>query len=237
MTSRRSPGPPGPPRRRWTAADDALLRARFPDEITRDLARELGRTPAAVANHAASLGLHKSATFFAAPVSGRLASGSTLGRSTRFAPGLTPWNKGTHYVAGGRSAATRFKPGEHRGAANRNWRPVGSYRISRDGYLQRKVTEAGSCSREYARRWQNVHRLVWIAAHGPIPPHHVVWFKPGQRTTVLAEITPDRLECISLRESMRRNSLHTNYPPELQQLMQLRGVLTRKLRQHEEDHA
>lgn len=222
------------PRHYWTAQEIAVLRARYADEATAAIGEDLHRAPRSVYAKANELGLRKSAAFYALPLSGRLRPGARLGGSTRFKPGHQTWNKGTHFKAGGRSVQTQFKKGERRGRANLNYKPIGTYRLSKDGYLQRKVTDAGTCNREYARRWVNVHRLVWQAAHGRIPRGHVVWFKPGQRTAVLDEITADRLECITNAESMRRNSIHTRYPPEVAKLIQLRGVLTRKLNTKEQ---
>jgi hypothetical protein len=46
------------------------------------------------------------------------------------------------------------------------------------------------------------------------------------KTTKLEEITLDRLECITHAELMKRNSIY-NHPPEVIELMRLRGVLNR----------
>ena len=54
------------------------------------------------------------------------------GINTRFPKGIIPWNKGLHFVAGGRSAETRFKPGQIRGSAARKYKPVGSITIRKD---------------------------------------------------------------------------------------------------------
>jgi hypothetical protein len=37
------------------------------------------------------------------------------------------------------------------------------------------------------RNWVAVHRLVWEQAHGPVPPGHIVVFRPGRHTTDLDE--------------------------------------------------
>jgi hypothetical protein len=148
-----------------------------------------------------------------------MARGDHKGHQTQFKPGLVPWNKGKHHVAGGRSAETRFKAGN----MPCTWKPVGSLRIA-DGYLQRKVTDTRCTSRD----WVAVHRLVWEAEHGPTPPGDVVVFKPGCRTAVEAEITLDAVELVSRSELMKRNSVH-NLPKELVELVQLRGALNRKI--------
>jgi hypothetical protein len=79
------------------------------------------------------------------------------------------------------------------------------------------------------RDWQSAHRLVWIAANGPIPAGHVVRFKDGRHTTEVEKITIDALECITLAENMRRNSFCNNYPPEMVKLIQTRGHMNRMI--------
>ncbi|MFD1839535.1 hypothetical protein [Paracidovorax cattleyae] len=61
-----------------------------------------------------------------------------------------------------------------------------------------------------------------------MPDGHICVFKPGQRTTVLEEITADRVECISRAENARRNHPR-NKSPELAKLVQLKGAITRQV--------
>ncbi len=210
------------PRRYWTDAELEQLRTLYPDFTGQIVADRLGRDVRAVYQKARALGLNKSAAFLASDLSGRMQRGRTDPRlvATQIKPGTTPWNKGTHYVAGGRSAETRFKPGNH----PHTWRPIGSFRISKGGYLQRKETDTGYPPRD----WVSVHRSVWEAAHGPIPPKHLVVFRPGMRTNVLEEITVDRLECISMAENAQRNHPRSRNP-ELARLVQLKGAITRQV--------
>ena len=210
----------------WTPAEVATLQAQYPHTVTHQIAQALGRPLRAVYAKANNLGLHKSAEFAASDKSGRLLKGGKLGQQHQFKPGLVPWNKGTHWTAGGRSAETRFKAGNMSGSAQHNWVPIGSLRICADGYLERKTTDDPSIYP--ARRWVAVHRLVWEAAHGPIPPGHIVIYKPGQKTAVLADIIPDRLECISRKEHARRNHPRS-HSPELAKLVQLKGAITRQV--------
>ena len=137
-----------------------------------------------------------------------------------------PWNTGTHFVAGGRSAETRFKPG----TVPPNHKPLGSERVV-DGYLQRKMTDTGYPPRD----WVPVHVLIWREAHGPVPPDHAVRFKDGDRRNFdLAN-----LECISRADLMRRNTRH-NLPKPLADIIALRAALNRKinrLRRQTDDHA
>lgn len=104
--------------------------------------------------------------------------------------------------------------------------PIGAERINSDGLLERKVAHGGAVNA--ARRWVGVHRLVWEAAHGPVPPGHAVCFKRGCATTAASEITLDRLELLSSADQMRRNS-YLRFGPDIARLIQLRGALNRQL--------
>lgn len=213
-------------KRTWSTTDIALLRERFPHERTADVALALGRSYSTVAQKAAKLGIAKSAAYLASPAARR--TDGKKGTATRFTPGTKPWNKGVPGSTGQHpnSRAHHFKPGEMRGMAQHNYVPVGTTRISKDGYLERKVNDTHPTP---ARRWVGEHRIVWEAEHGPIPAGHAVVFLPGRKTTDPALIHPDALELISRRELMARNSVHAKYPPELARVAQLRGAITRQI--------
>ena len=68
--------------------------------------------------------------------------------------------KSAEYLASPLSG--RFKPG------NRPWthRPVGAQRITKDGYLQRKVSDTGYTPRD----WTGEHILMWEAVLCPWIP-------------------------------------------------------------------
>ncbi len=210
-------------RNRWTHSQDDALRQRYADEPASAIAAAMGLTAAQIYNRAAALGLRKSASFYAGDKAGRIQRGQQHPRmvATQFRPGLVPWNKGTNFVSGGRSAETRFAPG----IKPHNTLPVGSYRVNKDGHLQRKVGEAKGSN---SRRWRGVAELVWVAAHGPLPPGHIVVFRPGCFSAVLEHITLDRVECISKAENARRNHPR-NKSPELGRLVQLKGQITRQV--------
>lgn len=209
------------PYAKWPDADVQLLRALYPNQKSEDVAAALGKTTAQVYSKAAALGLKKSADYLAGPHACRLRRGDNVGAGFRFQAGVQPWNKGKNFVAGGRSAETRFAPG----AMPHNTQPIGSYRLTKDGTLQRKISEDKGNN---SKRWRGVHELVWVEVNGPVPLKHIVVFKPGQRTAELEEITIDRVECITLAENMNRNTRH-NMPKELSDLIQLRGALNRQI--------
>jgi hypothetical protein len=119
-------------------------------------------------------------------------------------------------------AQTQFKAGRK----PQTWKPIGSTRISKDGYLQRKVSDTGYPPRD----WVGVHVLTWEKAHGPVPPGHIVAFKDRKKDNTVLE----NLELLSRRELMLRNTIH-NYPPELAAVIRMNGALRRKIRSiHEE---
>lgn len=205
-------------RPKWRPTPEQLevVRAKFPHMRTADLAAQLGVGYHQLQKCASGLGLRKSEEFLTGPEGGRL--DGVRGGGARFAKGHVPWTKGRKFP-GGLSPQTLFKAGKK----PHNYLPTGSYRIGA-GYLQRKVSETGYPPHD----WQMVHRLVWQEAHGPIPDGYAVAFRPGRRSTVLEEITLDALELVEKAEVMRRNSI-SNLPPELVELVRLRGVVTREI--------
>ena len=195
--------------RPWSEADLQSLRALYPNINNVELGALFERTARAINVQAVKLGLRKSQQFMDQ-------------HSTRFKPGLVPWNKGAEYQPGGRCAETQFRPGQR----PHTWVPIGSYRLDKTGTLQRKISDDPGGPH---KRWRSVHELVWVEHHGPVPAGHVVVFRPGRKQTDPALITIDAVECISRAELMRRNSSWTTLPPELARLVQLRGALTRQI--------
>lgn len=218
-------------RHRWTPADDRKLARLYQDRSAVECAEALGVTLGAIHNRVHFLGLSKSSEWIAERTRRRWAEGRHEGSLRGLALGRG-WNKGLPQSewlseeARRRVARTHFCKGEMAGVAQLNWVPVGSQKV-RDGQLVRKITDDPAIYP--AARWKPVARIVWEAANGPVPAGHIVRFKDGMSTTVEAEITLDRLECISRAENMRRNSYHTRYPKEVAQLIQLRGALNRKI--------
>jgi hypothetical protein len=220
------------PRRAWTEFELAVMRMHYAKTLTADLAELFSRPADHVYAKARNMGLSKAQEFQATASSGRILRGGRLSVDTQFKPGMTPANKGKKMPAGwapGDMAKTQFKPG----SKPVTWRPVGTCVVNGDGYLDRKVAD-GTGPRHHF--WKPVHRLVWIEANGEIPAGHVVVFKPGQFTNVLEEITLDRVECITRRDLMLRNTFH-NLPPQLREIVHLRSAITRQINQQTKEES
>ncbi len=210
-------------KRLWSAADDARLRELYPHESTASIAQKLRRTVCSTNARANNLGLRKSAAYLASPDACRLRRGDNVGARYRFKKGQTPPNKGLRRPGwfSGRMKDTQFKKGQRNGRAARVYKPIGTERISKDGYLERKISEA----LPFQRRWRAVHLIVWEAANGPLPTGHAIAFKNGDK----ADVRLNNLECITRRELMARNTVH-NLPKPLAQTVQLLGALKRQIR-------
>lgn len=226
------------PRKPWQDWEIELLRWGYADSLTSDMALALGREEYSVARKANGMGLHKSDAHrarLADDARAALLAPGHGGRDHQFKAGQAPANKGVRRPgwSSGRMAETMFRAGRAPELA-RNYRPIGSLRISGCGQLERKVTDDQSLVP--ARRWVAETRLVWEAAHGPIPPGHVIAFRPGRETTDPALITADSIECITRSELAARNSIH-QLPPELAEVARLRGALTRAINKREKEQS
>lgn len=209
----------------WTPKEDAVLAYLYPDNRTSDILAFLpGKTKSGLYYRANKLGLKKAPGLVARLAAEAMANPNHGGRKAQFKKGQATWNKGTHFVAGGRSAETRFKKGQR----PHTWNPIGHERVSKDGYLERKMTDTGTTRVDYVF----VHRLIWLEAGNTIPPGHIVVFKDGNKSNLAI----GNLECISRQENMRRNTYH-QYGPEVSKLVQLRGAITRQINKREPQHA
>ena len=196
----------GRPASVWTPERVALLRQLYPDRPTREVAAALGVTLASCQYQAGRFGLRKAPEYLR---SVQLAS--IRRNAVPFQPGDPPWNKGLSGYPCPQPNHRRYQEGA----------PVGYEFLNQEGYRMRKITDInGQGHRNYAM----VHRLIWEEHHGPIPPDQIVVFINGDKS----DIRLDNLELITRRELIARNSSH-NLPPELDQLVQLKGQLTRAL--------
>ena len=105
-------------RKPWSPEDLASLEQIYPDTDNATLGRVFRRSEASIQNQAVIHGWLKSDAYMST-------------KPGCFKPGLTPWNKGTHYSAPG-SERTRFKKGH----VPTSWKPIGTERVTKDGYLR-----------------------------------------------------------------------------------------------------
>lgn len=205
----------------WTAEDDAVLTYLYPDNRTEDILAFLpGKTKSGLYYRANKLGLKKAPGLIARLAAEAMANPNHGGRKAQFRKGEATWNKGKHYMPGGRCSEGWFKPGSRSGRANELYRPIGSERINKDGYLERKINDGELLQ----RRWRAVHILEWESVNGPLPKGHAIVFKDGNKNN----ITLENLELITRAELMRRNSYH-QYGTEVAKVVQLRGAITRQI--------
>lgn len=92
------------------------------------------------------------------------------GRTGRFEKGSIPYNKGKKGLS--RANKTSFK----KGILPKNHKPVGSERITIDGYVMIKVKEPGV--------WRLKHRVLWENEYGSIPKGYNLIFADGNKLNV-----------------------------------------------------
>lgn len=116
------------------------------------------------------------------------------GLTTHFKKGYKPFNKGlkqTDYMAAEqieKTKATRFK----KNSVPPNWKEIGSTRISKDGYLEIKVSDLKG-----NKNYKAYHRIVY-------EKHHCVKIKEGEAVVFLDQnkmnFSIDNLKLVKQRE-------------------------------------
>lgn len=213
-------------RKPWSRRDDEVLRRKYPHMATRKLAVKLRRSISSVSGRAAKYKLNKTAEYLreCQVECGRQIASNPRSIAARIPKGNVPLNKGLrrpgYSIGRGRMAETTFKKGQRPG----NYLPVGTVRPNSDGYLRIKVSEESRGKGASDKAWEFVHRRVWEAAHGPIPAGHRIWWKDRDHMNCALE----NLELLSDREHMARTTVQ-NLPPQLKEVILLKGRLTRKI--------
>lgn len=117
-------------------------------------------------------------------VSLRKRRGWFSGRDGRFQPGQESWNKGVPMEKWAkpdvidRMKNGQFKPGSRSGFAAKLWKPIGTERWSKEGYLERKINN----DLPLKSRWRAVHLIRWEEVNGPIPKGHCLKSLDGDKT-------------------------------------------------------
>ena len=118
------------------------------------------------------------------------------GLTGRFEKGHEPFNKGKTWDDYGtpeghaRSRATCFKPGQVSGITAMRVQPVGTERVTKDGYVEVKVAE-GLQERPNSN-FRLKHHVVYENAYGPIPHGCNVVFADGDKRN----FDPDNLVAV-----------------------------------------
>ena len=112
----------------------------------------------------------------------RKRKGWRTGRTGCFEKGSAPHNKGKACEPGkgGRhpnARKTQFKPGAMGGRARALYKPIGTERLCKDGYLERKIHDGMPLQ----SRWRAVHLVEWEAVNGPVPEGHALKCLDGNR--------------------------------------------------------
>jgi len=196
------------PKKMWSADEVALLKHLYACTFTKTLAKLFSCRLEQVYQQAAKLNLNKNNWYQQSPMAQRLRKGDEVGKDYRFKKGQIPPNKGKKTGNLPSMMPTQFKPGQ----ASPNRKPVGTYRVVEDGYLEVKMAEG-------PHQWKSVSRLVWERCNGPIPHGHMISFIDGNKQNV--EIT-------NLRLMTKVENAHRNHPKkygkEFAQVAQLKGA-------------
>ena len=126
------------------------------------------------------------------------------GFTGRFQKGDIPFNKGKSqkdYMSAEsieKTKKTRFKKGQ----SPINCRPVGSERITNDGYIEIKIAEPNV--------WKLKHLVVWEKENGPIPKGHALVFADGDKTNISLDnillVTRHQLLVMNRNKLIKNNS-------------------------------
>lgn len=189
-----------------------IIRERFPNERTQDLADDLGLTYYQVANRAFNMGIKKSDEFKMSEHSGRH-NLIEAGKKSRFTKGHTPHNKGKKMSDDvyQKVKGTMWKPGNR----PHNWKPDGTVLRRSDGYLYYKISDGN---------WILYHQKIWMDINGEIPKGSIVVFRDKNRMN--CDIS--NLDLITMAENAIRNSIQ-RFPQEVQQVIKLKAKLKRKI--------
>lgn len=149
-------------------------------------------------------------------------------KESRFKPGFIPANKGKKiedYMSP--ETIRKFKANQYK----KNHIP---HNALADGTEVKRKDKSG---RIYTlikvpgkRKLQLKHRVVWEQCKGKIPKAHNIIFIDGDTDN----FNIDNLKCISNKDLLRMNSLH-NLPQEMQEILQLKGAITRQINKHNDN--
>jgi len=189
-------------RKLWLPEEIEYLKNSYPDVPMEQMVLFLDRSSSKISNKAHCLGIKRSESFYKSEHCGRIKKGEVIGKGTQFLKGIAGWNKGkkqSEYMDQEmieKTKATRFK----KGIVPHNVKPLGHERITRDGYIEVKVRESKTDSKN--KNFELKHRLVWEQHNGEIPEGMNVEFVPGADRL---NFTIEDLLLRSKSENMKKN--------------------------------
>jgi HNH endonuclease len=100
-------------------------------------------------------------------------NGWLTGRTGQLTKGAPPWNKGKKCLPGEganhpNARRTQFKKGVKLGVAIKLYKPIGTERLTKEGYLERKIHDG----MPFQSRWRAVHLIRWEEKNGKLPKGH-----------------------------------------------------------------
>lgn len=120
----------------------------------------------------------------------RQRNGIKTGFNGAFPKGSIPWNKGKKGYMGANK--TSFKKGER----PPTWVPIGTERVTVDGYPEIKVKEGAG-----QENWRGKHIVIWEKENGPLPKGHVIIFGDKDKTN----LDINNLICVSRKQLLGLN--------------------------------
>lgn len=124
-----------------------------------------------------------------------------------FEPGHEPINKGTKGMFNVGGNKTSFKKGQQ----PFNYKPIGTERVDKDGYVLVKVQDDGA----WNERWRHKQRVIWEKANGPIPEGYVLIFLDQDKTNT----SLDNLMLVTNQQHLQLNRNGWRFDdPELQKM-------------------
>ena len=159
--------------------------------------------------------------------------GWLTGRTGHFHAGQIPPNKGRKGWCPPGCEKSWFRAGNRTGRANHVYKPIGTERVSKDGYLQRKLND----DLPFNQRWRAVHLIEWEARHGPIPEGHALKCRDGDRQNT----DPDNWDLIPrailprLAGAQKGRMNYDEAPPELRPALMATARLEHAVREARKD--
>lgn len=203
------------PRQIWLKPQEAIVRKHYANATPQEMSALLDNVFDAkqISHKAKKMGIRKSKAYkrkYGLDDNGRILKGSD------------PWNKGMRGLKLlGRCCETQFK----KGLIPHNYRPIGSTRLTKDGYTEIKI--ADPCT------WETMHREVWKQHHGEYPPAGTaIVFIDGNKQN--CDIS--NLQLLTRQEMMQKNTVH-NLPEDLKEVIYLHAAITRRVNERKKRHS